>query len=173
MNEEKNTKILAIVLVVLVIGLGIYKLFVNKKTNNVSVDTESIVIVDDVNRFYTVSNCASRYINYLFAKDTDNLLILLSDKYKLENNISSNNIYDYIGNIDYNYSFSAKKMYEQRISKTSYKYYIHGKLIDDYFEINHSTGIDYYIAVILDESNTTFAIEPYSSEEFNKLGETR
>ena len=170
MNEEKNQKIFAIVLVIAVIGLGIYKLFFNNK-RKIVIDTETISIVKDNSRFFTVSNCVTSYIGYLNAKDTDSLLILLNSNYKKENNIDANNLYQYTGELDENYFFSAKKMYEQRLSKTMYKYYVYGTLEDtiiDEHVVFEYAPVDYYIIVILDESNTTYSIEPYDGEIFNK-----
>ena len=169
MNEEKNQRALAVIIVIAVIGLGVYKLFFAKNNKNY-IDT-SIKIVEDINEFYTVSSCVDKYFLYSNESDTENILILLSKEYKEKNNIDSNNLYSHIGKFDDYYSFVPKKMYVQQIDKHKYKYYVYGlkqtELEGEVFLYN--TVSDYYIIVILDKSNITFAIEPYDGESFSKI----
>lgn len=165
-NEERNKKILAIVLVVAVLFLGIYKIFFDKEEVEIeSIDTETISVVKDNSRFFTVSSCVSKYINYLTAEDTENLLILLSKEYKDNNAINSDNLYNYVNKINSNKTFSPKKMFQQRISKSIYKYYVYGFIQE---ELMDSIGPkeDYYLIVILDEENMTFSVEPYDGSMF-------
>lgn len=165
-NEERNKKILAIVLVVAVLFLGIYKIFFDKEEVEIeSIDTETISVVKDNSRFFTVSSCVSKYINYLTTEDTENLLILLSKEYKDNNAINSDNLYNYVNKINSNKTFSPKKMFQQRISKSIYKYYVYGFIQE---ELMDSIGPkeDYYLIVILDEENMTFSVEPYDGSMF-------
>lgn len=165
-KEERNKKILAIVLVSAVLLLGIYNLFFNKLTiEKEKIDTKTISIVKDNSRFYTVSSCVSKFLNYLSIKDTNNLLILLSEDFKSSNNVTIDNIYSYIGNINGTKNFSARKMYEQRISENIYKYYIHGYIQSESMNFIANKE-NYYLIVILDEETMTFAIEPYDGSMF-------
>ena len=167
MNEEKNQKILAIVLVIAVICLGVYKLFFTKKSKS-TIDTETIKIVTNINDFYTVSGCIDSFFIYVNSLDTENIMILLSEEYKSKNNITSNNLYSHIEKFDNYYSFVPRKMYVQKVSKGVEKYYVYGQkeiIVQDDFKL----GDDYYVIVILDRTNLTFAIEPYDGESFNKL----
>lgn len=167
MNEEKNQKVLAIILAIAVIVLGVYKLFFNKSNNKDKLDTGTISIVTDSNRFYTVAGCINKYYAYLSSNDKDKLLILLSDDYKKQNSITADNIYSYIDKMDNFYTFSPNLMYYQRLSENTYKYYVYGSLQGSYINFDENDK-DVYMIVILDESNTTFAIEPYDGEIFNK-----
>lgn len=167
-KEEKSKKIIALVLVIAVIILGLYKLFFEgTNIKKEKIDTETISIVRDNDRFYTVSSCASKYINYLSIKDTDNLLILLSEDFKTKKSVNYDNIYSYIGTLDGTKNFVAKKMYEQRVSKNVYKYYVYG-YIDNETIYYVSNKQDYYLIVLLDEENMVFAIEPYDGEIFTR-----
>lgn len=163
-NEERNKKILAIVLVIILLILGIYKIFFSKPKEE-KIDTKTISVVKDNNRFYTVSSCVYKYLTYLSAKDNDNLYLLLDETYKKENNITKDNIYNYIGNVEGDISFNARKIFEQRLSKNVYKYYVKG-----YIQANtiFQTGEKqiYYVIVIMDQSNLTFSIMPYDGEMF-------
>lgn len=168
MNDkaERNTKILAIVIVVAVLLLGTYKLFFEKDNiQEEKIDTETISILSDNSKFFTVSSCVSKYINYLSLSDTENLLLLLSNDYKEKNSINSSNLYNYVGNINGSYSFIGSKMLEQRLSKSVYKYYVKGFIQEELMD-TVALGQVYYIIVILDEKNMTFAIEPYDGSLF-------
>lgn len=168
MNDkaERNKKILAVVIVLAVVFLGIYKMFFEKNIfEEEKMDTETISVVKDNSRFFTVSSCVSKYIRNLSDRNTENLLILLSNEYKTNNLIDSNNIYNFTGNMNFNTTFTAKKMFEQRVSKTIYKYYVYGFIEEDLMDVV-STKQPYYLIVILDESNMTFAIEPYDGSMF-------
>lgn len=165
-DEEKNKKILLVIIIISVLGLGIYKLFFdNKKVDKEIIDTKTISVVDDKNRFFTVSSCVSKFINYLDMRETDNLLLLLNDKYEKDNNVNSSNFYNYFTPSNSLRIFSPKKMFVQRMSKTLYKYYVFGyveeELMDMYGERNN-----YYIIIYLDGKNMTFSVEPYDGSMF-------
>ena len=165
-KEERNKKILAIVIVIAVLILGIYKLFFeNDEIPEELIDTKTISVVKDNSKFYTVSSCVSKYMNYLSIGDTNNLLILLSNEYKTTNSINSSNIYNYISLFNGPRTFTPKKMFQQRISKFIYKYYVNGYIQEETID---SLGIkeEYYIIVIMDEKNMTFEIEPYDGSMF-------
>ena len=163
---ERNKKILTIIIVIAVLALGIYKIFFEKNViEEEKIDTETISVLKDNSRFFTVSSCISKYIRYLSGGDTENLLILLSNEYKEKSSINSNNIYSFTGILDGNKTFSAKKMFQQRLSKTIYKYYVYGFLEENLMD-SISAKQPYYLIVILDESNMTFAIEPYDGSMF-------
>lgn len=165
-KEERNKKILAVVIVIALLILGIYNIFfANKNIEEEKIDTETISVVEDNSKFFTVSSCVSKYISYLSDRNTENLLILLSNEYKNNNSVNSQNLYNFTGNIGDNNTFTAKKIFQQRLTKTIYKYYIYGYIQEDLMD-SVSAKQDYYIIVILDESNMTFSIEPYDGSMF-------
>ena len=165
-RAERNKKILAIVIVIAVLFLGIYKIFFEKDiVEEEKIDTETISIVEDNSRFFTVSSCVSKYMGYLSDRNTENLLVLLSNEYKTNNSVNSSNLYEFIGNININTTFSPKKMFQQRVSKTIYKYYVYGFIEQDLIHVDYKKQ-PYYLIVILDEDTMTFAIEPYDGSMF-------
>lgn len=169
-NEEGNTlKVLIIVLIIFGILSAFYNFVVKEKNNDNDSDivdnTNNVSIVTNHNKFYTVSSCVSKYINYLTAKDTDNLLILLSEEYQKTNNINSNNVYNYTGTINGNKSFSANKMFSQKINQNIYKYYVYGNLREETLNYT-SEKEDFYLIVFLNDKDMTFAVEPYNGDIF-------
>ena len=82
-----------------------------------------------------------------------------------KNLINSDNLYEKIGTINETNVFSAKKIYEQRLSETMYKYFVYGFIQEELMD-SMSLKKDYYLIVILDEENMTFSIEPYDGQMF-------
>jgi len=153
-------------LIISVIFVGIYELFFNKEEIvEEKIDTETISVVQNNSKFYTVSSCVSKYLNYLYNSETDKLLILLSNDFKTKNSVNSNNLYNYIGTIDNIKTFNPLKIYQQRISKSVYKYYVKGYTQEEIMD-TFTPKEDFYIIVILDEKNMTFEIEPYDGNMF-------
>lgn len=165
-KQERNKYILAITLVIAVVILGVYKIFFEDKgQEGEKIDTKTISVVKDNSRFFTVASCVSKYINLLSIDDKESVLILLNNKFKDENSITIDNMYNYVTPINGTKSFSPKKMYEQRLSKSVYKYYVYGYIEEETIG-NDSILESFYLVVILDEKNMTFAIEPYNGEMF-------
>ena len=107
---ERNKKILAIIIVIAVLVLGIYKIFFEKNVvEEEKIDTETISVLEDNSKFFTVSSCISKYVRYLSTKDIENLLILLSNEYKEKNSVNSNNIYNFIDSLEGNKTFSTNR----------------------------------------------------------------
>jgi hypothetical protein len=166
-SVDKTLKIVIALVIIMIILSATNKVFFENKVKipEDKVNPEEILLVDDYNRFYTVSSCVSKYLNYLTTNNTEKLLVLLSNEYKTKNNINETNIYTYIPKITGNKTFSPKKMYQQRLNQTIYKYYVYGTVEKDSLNTSPSKE-DYYIIVILDESTMTFAIEPYDGSMF-------
>jgi len=165
LKEERNKKILLIVLIIALICLGIYKLFFDKKSSSEEIDTKTISIVSNPNDFYTVSSCVSKYLAYLSSGDNDKLYTLISDEYKKNNLVNKDNIYGFIDNLNGVYSFNPRKMFVQRLGENTYKFYVYG--LTTLETINpYSNEKDFYLIVILDRKNSTFAIEPYDGSIF-------
>lgn len=158
---KRNKILIIIILVVVALILIFYLIFnSNKKSNNISIVTSS-------SKFYTVSNCVSRYISYLNADDSDSIYLLLDSSYKKKNNISIDNVLDNIGRFDNNYSFQATKMFQEDLNSNITKYYVKGYLSVE--DIDSSTNrSDYYLIVLLDTKNSTYSIIPYDGEIFDK-----
>ena len=164
-KEGKSEKILLVILLVALVALGIYKLFFSKNKELEQIDTETISIVVEPNDFYTVSSCASKYLSYLSISDTEKLIILLSEEYKRKNSITNDNLYSFTGALNGTFSFNARKMFVQRLDSNIYKYYVYGLISEETISLDLNET-DYYLVVILDRKNGTFAIEPYDGEIF-------
>lgn len=155
----KNKQTILIILgVIIALIIILFKIFGGSK------DSSKIEIVRSSSKFYTVSNCVSRYLNYLYSEDTDNILLLLNSTYKKNNNINSNNLFDKISKLDDSYDFEARKMYEKVINEHIVKYYVYGYLSNNYFDYDNQ--IEYYIIIYLNSKDFTYSVEPYDGNIF-------
>ena len=163
--QIKNIRGIIITVIVLAALYGIYTLFFNKPKDETD-NKIDVVLVNDYNRFYTVSSCVTKYLNTLSSNNVENILTILDKNYKEKNNITEDNIYNYINKVDDVYSFSPRKMYYKETNNYITKYYIYGTI--EKSTINQSDEEkDYYIIVHLHSQNMTFAVEPYDGEIFN------
>lgn len=164
---KDKSKIVAIIVAVAAVSVLIFTYFFdNKETKN----KEDIKIVTNYSNFYTVNSCLYRLITYISSKDSNSLLLVLNEDYKLKNKINKDNVLSIFDNIDENSTFVSRKMYYEQINKNIIKYYVYGyveknQLFDEDY-INKLDTKDMYFIVYLDTSNKTFAIEPYSGEIF-------
>ena len=108
--QIKNIRGIIITVIVLAALYGIYTLFFNKPKDETD-NKMDVVLVNDYNRFYTVSSCVTKYLNTLSSNNVENILTILDKNYKEKNNITEDNIYNYINKVDDVYSFSPRKMY--------------------------------------------------------------
>lgn len=172
MNEKDKSKLIAIILVIVTIVVVILSnVFEKKDTKDV---TDKISILSDYTDFYTVDSCLYRTITYISAADKKSLLLVLSENYKVENNIDETNVMNVFGKIEENSTFISRKMYYQNISENITKYYVYGYIqlnqIFDDFETNQLNTKDMYFVVYMDKTNKTFSIEPITKDIFLNLG---
>ena len=164
---KDNSKLIAIVVVIItIIVVLVSYFFTNKDKNN----EEKIGIVTNYSNFYTVNSCLYRVITYASSKDTDSLYLILSDKYKKNNDVTKENILDLFSNIDEDSTFISEKMYYSQIEEDLIKYYVEGRIekneiYDDIITNNLNYNKIYFI-VYLDSKNKIFSIEPYDGKVF-------
>lgn len=160
---EKNEKILLICIIIGLIIVFIVKLL-TRSTSEEELD-KSIKIVTDQNRFFEVSSCINKYIQYSQNQEYDKLFSIINEDYKEKNNIDINNVFSFFKQIGVNDVFSARKMYYQQLDNGIYKYYVYGYYREELMD-SIGENKEYYIVVYLYTDNMTFSIEPYDGELF-------
>lgn len=164
---KDKSKIYAIILTVLVIIVLIISFVSSNEKNNTN---DKLLIVTNYSEFYTVNSCLYRTMTLISSKDKDNLMLLLNQKYKKDNNITQNNILTLFSEIPENSTFVSREMYYQKISDTLVKYYVKGYIEknqiydDENIEITNDEYV--YFIVYLDSSRSIFSIEPYDGKLF-------
>jgi len=160
MNFEWNKKNIMLVsfLGLIILGSIIVINIRNPKTEKPV--PSKIILLDNYSRFFTVSNCAQSYINYLAKKDANTLNLLLSEDYKIQNNINQNNVLNKLELLTgSDYSFSARKIYKEDLSKAIVKYYIYGYLRETMMD-QYVKPTDYYLVIIMDTKHFTYSVIP-------------
>ena len=101
----KKIKIIAIVIVLLYLVISrIVGLFTTKETANI------ITPATNEHSFIVISECLSKYIEAINSKNPDNVINIYSYKYKTENNITKDNVFD-INNLSNIVNFKIDKLY--------------------------------------------------------------
>lgn len=161
-----NMVLIVIFLILVFVGISIYE-----ERNNVKplAENNNITLVEDYGRFFSISNAANKYINYLNKQNIGNLMILLDINYKNKNNITNENLLHNLSLLDTKkeYNFGAQKMYQEDLSKNIIRYYIYGYLSEIAME-NIVGYQDYYLIIDLNTENMLFSITPYDGKIFKE-----
>lgn len=165
--KEKNLKKIWLLSIFIILALFLIFLL---KNNNDTADNDSLekikyTIVSDYNRFYTVNSCVYRYLTYLQSKDTKSLIKILDEEFIVENQITKNNILNFLTIYEGNLNFNSRKMFEEKINENITKYYVYGYVEIDVMDSFPERNDAYYI-VVLDSKNKIFSIQPYNGEIF-------
>ena len=164
MNKTTKIEVVIIILLIAVFGISfIYAKTTEGKADEETIDT-TVTALSDVNRFFTIDSAISKYFSYVTSKNSESILKILDEDYIERNNITSSNIYNFVGNYDANIKISLEEAYQISSYNNIYKYYVKVGL-------KLETLYDYYI-VTINENELTFAVEPISETLYlNKIEE--
>ncbi len=180
MKKIKLVIIVISVLIVIIMAVML-KIMSDVKVQEQIKEEEEVIINKEINIlknrniFYTISSCIDKYTNFISKNDTKALIDILDTKYIKDNNITTNNVINYIDKFKTKQINVVRKIYEQEIDKYNSLYYVYytarndtdSQIEDGYFgEIKREEEQDKYIIVKLDFSNETFSIMPYNGEMF-------
>ena len=166
-----NKKTISIILVVLLISLVFILAIVERINYQKSLSGKiKYDLVKDASEFFTVDDCANRYITYLSSGDTKNLLAIMNEDYVNENGLNSNNIINRLDTANFNsheVSFRTKKMLVRYLSNAISEYYLYGEIyvdsIDDYYKM-----MNYYLVITVDSDTLEFNVKPYDGAVFKE-----
>ena len=170
---NKTTKIEVVIIIILIAVFGIS--FIYAKTTEGKADEETIdttvTALSDVNRFFTIDSAISKYFSYVTSKNSESILKILDEDYIERNNITSSNIYNFVGNYNSNIKSNLEEAYQISSYNNIYKYYVKvGLKLETLYD---STLQEYaYYIVTINENELTFAVEPISETLYlNKIEE--
>ena len=176
----KKTGVIVIVLITLliIVGIALVSIIIIKNDETKRIEDEgtlenvdknpeywNVQIVQDETDFYTVASCVSKFLNLWFTKDTDQLLQVLDEEYKVQNSITKDNIYEIIGDCSSMLNFRPKKMYSENLDVGIERFYVYGTIRPELME-GRGEETDYYAEVILNYNNNTFTLTPSTAENF-------
>lgn len=166
MEKKKDYTLLIIICLILFSIVGL--LYFNKSEDEEQVEKTKYVILNDYSRFFTVNSCVYKYIQYLSNKNYDNLFKVLSKEYINDNNLNESNIYNYLPNLNGNYSFVSKKIYYEKKDDNYFKYYVYGYIEQDLIDSIGSKEY-YYFLVNYDQKGNVFSITPIDKVAFDEV----
>lgn len=165
---DKTTKFEIIIITLLIAIFGIS--FICMKTAEIKSEQEKIntevIALADVNRFFVIDSVVAKYFSYISSKKSESILQVLDKEYVERNNITSSNIYNFVGNYDINIKSKLEEAYQVSTYKNVYKYYVKVALKLETLYDSTLQNYVYYI-VTIDENELTFAIEPISGNLYN------
>lgn len=164
---KDKSKLIAIILVIVTTIVVVVSFIIDSRKDK---ENNEINIVTNYSNFYTVNSCLYRVITYLSTKNIDDLMLVIDDKYKEENNITKENILSIFDSVEENSTFVSKKMYYQNLNDNITKYYVYGYIeknqLYDGFATNKLQNKEMYFIVYIDSKNKIFSIEPYTGDIF-------
>lgn len=156
--------IVAVLITSLILGL-------NKTETNeeVTYKKNSVKLLDNYSRFFTIESCVYRFISYLQDKDVDSLLKVLDSNYVEENSLNESNVLEFLGQLEGLNTFSVKKVYYNNKDKNVITYYVYGQIVEEVIDTYSYYGTDKYYVVKLDTVNMTFSIKPIEKSLFSEV----
>ncbi len=180
-----------LIIFILVIIIMLVMLFINIKKQDKPIQSNDKEIENTANKervtedieFYSVKECINKFINlsninnsnYYDIDETgkkikviqenevkQNIYQLLSDKYIKNNNITIDNVFDFIDKFDKQMIFIPTDMYVLR-GKNENKYLISGCIED----MGYNKNKDIYMFVNMDNIHNTFSVELMNKENAN------
>lgn len=175
-KDEALTKPIYILLCLIVIVTIVVIVNIEReknKANNKNYIDNSIIMINDTNRFLTITSAINKYNTSIKYEETEELLVMLDKIYVKENKIDSSNVLDKIDSFKSNFIVNIREVYQVRTYNNIYIYYVKAKLL----ETNYNSLVDRYIRdvyykVTINENSLAFAIAPLEEKDYvSKIGE--
>lgn len=160
-----------VVIVTIVIVVNIERK--NNKVDNKNYIDNSVIMLDDSNRYLTITSALNKYNTSIKYEEKEELLLMLDKIYVKENKIDSENVLDKIDTFESNFIINVREVYQVRTYNNIYIYYVKAKLL----ETNYNSLVDRYIRdvyykVTINENTIAFAIAPLEEKDYiSKIGE--
>lgn len=178
MKSLKIFKIIIAIIVILIIIVSIILINLLNQVNrekeiieneNYDIEVKSdILMLENHNDFYTISECIKYYISLMENGDTEAIYNILDDNYKLENKINKNNIKKFMEVYNERQIFNLKEVYYKEKTVSQVDYFAYGTIKDN-IQYRETKEANYYIIVSIDYKNSTFAITKIGKEKYQDL----
>ena len=190
--KRKKTLILLMIIVVIIIISIVVALLLLTTSNNGEVVNNNTVSEENNNeteaepqinesKYYNITNVVRTYLGaldkskYILSDGTnysedestkESIYNLLSTEYIESNNITVENVYDYVKDVNENITFVPLDM---RLSQGQNvdKFLVYGNIV--YMDSQDLEKV--YVIVNIDNTNNTFSIEPINSEEISNIND--
>lgn len=160
--KKDDIKTLVVVILICSLCVGLI-LILNHKSNS-----EKLEPVSDYNVFFSTYNYVTNYINKVGSKNNESIYNLLYSDYIVDNNITVDNVFNYVEDISSEISLKVKGIESVKI-KGNYLYYINGSLIKETYDASEIYNDNYEVVLVYDYDNLTYSIYPILDGNANKI----
>ena len=166
-SEKKVLTFWAILAVVVIVGLLIFRFIAPEKFNKLfglSNADKNYSLVTDRTRYYTVANSIEKYYSYTNSKDSTKLYSVLDEKYRQEKGYTSASSIKWTQEVDApKLTYNARLMCQKKLDSGIYSFYVSG--FESYSNKEGRLDNAYY-EVILNDNELTFSIKPIDEKTF-------
>lgn len=157
-KDDIKTFITIIIICTLIVGLV---LILNRKSNS-----EKLEVVNDYNSFFTTTNYVNNFLSY--SKDSSKLYDVIYSSYIDDNNITKDNIFDYIKSYQGDVSIKVTAMKYVKV-KDNYIYYVKGKLYQSTFDSVEVIEDNFEVVVLVDIDTSSYSIYPIDDNDYKDI----
>lgn len=157
-KDDIKTFITIIIICTLIVGLV---LILNRKSNS-----EKLEVVNDYNSFFTTTNYVNNFLSY--SKDSSKLYDVIYSSYINDNNITKDNIFDYIKSYQGDVSIKVTDMKYVKV-KDNYIYYVKGKLYQSTFDSVEVIEDNFEVVVLVDINTSSYGIYPIDDNDYKDI----
>lgn len=157
-KDDIKTFITIIIICTLIVGLV---LILNRKSNS-----EKLEVVNDYNSFFTTTNYVNNFLSY--SKDSSKLYDVIYSSYIDDNNITKDNIFNYIKSYQGDVSIKVTDMKYVKV-KDNYIYYVKGKLYQSTFDSVEVIEDNFEVVVLVDINTSSYGIYPIDSNDYKDI----
>lgn len=157
-KDDIKTFITIIIICTLIVGLV---LILNRKSNS-----EKLEVVNDYNSFFTTTNYVNNFLSY--SKDSSKLYDVIYSSYIDDNNITKDNIFNYIKSYQGDVSIKVIAMKYVKV-KDNYIYYVKGKLYQSTFDSVEVIEDNFEVVVLVDINTSSYGIYPIDSNDYKDI----
>lgn len=160
--KKDDIKTLVVVILICSLCVGLV-LILNHKSNS-----EKLEPVNDYNVFFSTYNYVTNYINKVGSKNNESIYNLLYSDYIVDNNITVDNVFNYVEDISSEISLKVKGIESVKI-KENYLYYINGSLVKETYDGSEIYNDNYEVVLVYDYDSLTYSIYPIIDGKANKI----
>jgi hypothetical protein len=162
---EDQRKVLMMWFFLLIFLIGLVVLIANNKIKKRVVDEKykTYVVVRDYSRYYTITNILDKYYTTIYNKNYESVIKMLDADYVKDNNITKDNLEDFIKTYDARTTYQGSLMCSKRLGKGYTSYYVSGEVVGANSYKIYDTK---YYEVLLNENQVTFTVKEIDSNQF-------
>ena len=159
-----------LVIIIILVSISALVAYLATKDNYKRVNNyDNLIPVEDYNTYFAITNNITNYLKATTDKETDQLYMLLDQKYIDRKRITKNNVHKKIPTYTEETIMEVESMKMATQDSGNVIYYATGKLIDNKYLEPKYINENYSIIVIVDYKSFTVSIYPVSDNPIDDI----